>query len=99
MEQTEKKYSPRYASELQRARNKSYIRKYYYTNGGKERKLITYYLNNYPELSSRKVYEDYDDLYTRINKIKDEVSIIKMERKLKMRVIIIDEVPVEEQDD
>lgn len=89
METTDQQYSPRYATQSLRDRNIAYIRKYYYTNGGKEKKLINYYFKHYPELLSRKVYEENDDLPTRLIKIKDETTIIKMERKLKMRVIAI----------
>lgn len=86
---TEKIYSPRYSTKELRDRNIAYIRKYYYTNGGKEKKQMSYYFRNYPELQNRKVYDENDDLPTRIQKIRDEITIIKMERKFKMRVIVV----------
>lgn len=82
-------YSPRYATKALRDRNIAYIRKYYHFGGGKERKMIDYYFKHYPELISRKCYDETDDVKTRLIKIKDETSIIKMERRLKMRVIIV----------
>jgi hypothetical protein len=86
---TEKTYSPRYSTQEQRDRNCAYIRKYYYTNGGKEKKQMYYYFRNYPELLPRNVYDEKDDIPTRLQKIRDEITIIKMERKLKMRVITV----------
>jgi hypothetical protein len=83
-----KTYRPRYATEQLREANKNYIRKYYYTNGGRERKMIEYYFKHYPELCDRKCYEETDDIKTKIQKIKDETIVIRMERKLKMRVTI-----------
>jgi hypothetical protein len=76
--------SPRYATKLARDRNTAYVRKYYYTSGGRERKQIEYYFGRYPELQDRKCYEETDDLATRISKIKTETAIIKLERKLKI---------------
>ena len=87
MEQ-EKTFSPRYATEKLREANKCYIQKYYYTNGGREKKLIKHYEQKYPELKNRHFYEETDDLKTRLQKIKDEAIIIRMERKLKMRVVV-----------
>jgi hypothetical protein len=88
-EKSKKTYRPRYATEQLREANKNYIRKYYYTNGGREQKMIDYYFKHYPELCDRNCYDDTDDLKTRIQKVKDETTIIKMERKLKMRVTIV----------
>jgi hypothetical protein len=85
----ERTYSPRYATKALRDRNVAYIRKYYHFGGGKERKMIDYYFKHYPELVSRKCYEESDDVKTRLIKIKDEITIIKMERKLKMRVVVV----------
>jgi hypothetical protein len=82
-------YSPRYATKALRDRNVAYIRKYYHFGGGKERKMIDYYFKQYPELVGRKFYDETDDLKTRLTKIKDETGIIKMERRLKMRVVFV----------
>jgi hypothetical protein len=83
-----KTYSPRYTSQIARDRNVAYVLKYYYTGGGRERKMIEYYYKNYPELASRKFYEEDDDFNTKMAKIKTETKIIKLERKFKMRVVV-----------
>ena len=72
-----KTYSPRYTSQIARDRNVAYVLKYYYTGGGRERKMIEYYYKNYPELASRKFYEEDDDLR---QKAKNQLK--KLERVL-----------------
>ena len=87
METQTKTYSPRYATKWLRERNLGYVSKYYHLGGGKQRCQIKYYFKAYPELAGRIVYDEADDIDTRLKKIKDETKIIKLERKLNMRVV------------
>jgi hypothetical protein len=83
----ERQYKPRYSTPELRQANINYIKKYYYIGGGRERASINYYYTNYPELVGRINFDDSHNIKDIIYLIKDEVEIIKLERRLKMRAV------------
>jgi len=57
-------------------------KKYYHTNGGKQKKLLKYYKNKWSDKIDASIFDEDIDLDEKVSKVKDEINKYKKNQYL-----------------